>query len=287
MRYRFVDQNRFEYAVEKMCRMLKISRSGYYAWKNQKPVRRKLDERLKVKIGEIYRRGRGNYGVGKITGELKKVMKINHKKVYRLMKEMGIQAKTARKYKATTNSEHNLPVAGNILNRQFKPGEINKVWVSDITYIRTLEGWLYLAVVKDLYNNEIVGYSMGERMTKELVISALENGIKKKRPGKGLVHHSDRGSQYCSEAYQRILIKNEMTASMSRKGNCYDNACAENFFSVLKQELIYQQAIYITRKEAKRSIFEYIEVFYNRIRVQKRLNYLSPVEFIMRQPMAA
>ena len=194
------------------------------------------------------------------------------------MRENGIYAKTKRKFKATTDSRHNYPVAENLVKQNFSVDGPNKLWVADITYIPTDEGWLYLAAILDLFNRKIVGWAMDKTMTRQLVLKALRQAVGRERPPAGLVHHSDRGSQYASYKYQQALKDHQIVCSMSRKGNCYDNACMESFFSTLKRELIYGRR-FRTRAEARQAIFEYIEVFYNRIRLHSALGYLSPVEY--------
>lgn len=194
------------------------------------------------------------------------------------MREQGLKARQKRKFKNTTDSNHDLPIKRNILNRQFKVSQPNKVWVSDITYIYTKEGWLYLAIIIDLYGRKVVGWSMNERITKELVLEALEMAINRRKPARGLIFHSDRGSQYASHEFQRMLWEHGFISSMSRKGNCWDNAVSESFFSTLKTELIYQNQ-YESRGEAKRDIFQYIEIFYNRFRLHSALGYKSPEEY--------
>jgi len=198
------------------------------------------------------------------------------------MKENAIRSKRVKKFKATTNSKHNLPVAENLLNQNFKSQNPNEVWVADITYVPTDEGWLYLASIMDLFNRKVVGWAMSATMTKDLVIAALKQAILRYKPAAGLIHHSDRGSQYASNEYQKLLKNNGFRTSMSRKGNCFDNACAESFFGSIKSELIYLNH-YKTRKDASSSIFEYIEVFYNRIRLHSSLGYKSPVQYAIEQ----
>lgn len=194
----------------------------------------------------------------------------------RLMKQGGLAVKTRRKYKATTNSRHNLPVFENILDKQFSSvTRPNQVWVSDITYIWTDEGWLYLAGVVDLYSRKVVGWSMDSTMTADLVLQALDQAVKRQRPGEGLLHHSDRGCQYASKKYKKKLAKHKMVGSMSKKGDCYDNACMESFFATLKKELVYHTK-FRTRAAARLAIFEYIEVFYNRKRLHSTLGYVTP-----------
>jgi transposase InsO family protein len=208
----------------------------------------------------------------------KEGIKCSKKQVERLMVEQGLKARQKRKFKNTTDSNHDLPIKKNILNRQFKVSQPNKAWVSDITYIYTKEGWLYLAVIIDLYGRKVVGWSMDERITKELVLEALEMAINRREPARSLIFHSDRGSQYASHEFQRTLWEHGFISSMSRKGNCWDNAVSESFFSTLKTELIYQNQ-YESRGEAKRDIFQYIEIFYNRFRLHSALGYKSPEEY--------
>jgi transposase InsO family protein len=202
----------------------------------------------------------------------------NQKKVERLMKKFGIRAKTKRKFRITTDSKHNLPVAENILNRKFTPDAPNKAWAGDITYLWTKEGWLFLAVIVDLFSRQVVGWSMDERMTKELALSALRMGLGRRNPEKGLIHHSDRGSQYAATAYRKLLEARGAICSMSRKGNCWDNAVVESFFHSLKTEMVHHEC-FETREEARRKVFEWIEVFYNRQRLHSALGYNSPVQY--------
>ncbi len=262
-----------------MCQVLQVSRSGYYAWKDRPPSnRRQADEELLKAIRESHTKSRGLYGVHRIYADLKGRFKCGKNRVYRLMKANGIQSIRPRKYKVTTNSKHNLPVAENLLNQDFHVESPNTVWVSDISYIPTGEGRLYLASVVDLCSKDVVGLAMDSTMTKELVIQALNQAIGRERPFEGLIHHSDRGVQYASHAYQNLLRENGFIPSMSRKGNCYDNAPVESFFSTLKNELIHLRR-FKTREEAKSAIFDYIEVFYNRQRRHSSLGYLTPLEF--------
>lgn len=262
-----------------MCEVFQIKRSGYYDWikrKGQINKRTRRREKLKQRIKRVFIGSRRLYGNPKITAVLREEgVQVSEKTVARLMKEMGLKSRTVKKYKATTNSNHNLPVADNILNRQFLPLAPNQAWVTDITYCPTDEGWLYLASVMDLYSRRIVGFQMGERMTKELVIGALDQAYHQRKPEKGLIHHSDRGSQYASHDYQARLKQYHMIGSMSRKGNCYDNACIESFHSVLKRELIYLEK-FETREQARKRIFEYITCFYNGVRIHSTLGYKSP-----------
>lgn len=263
-----------------MCQVLEVSRSGYYAWlKRPKSNRKKLNEELLERIKKIHKQSRKTYGSPRVTHTLKSQgIPCSKNRVARLTNENNIRPKTKRKFKATTNSKHNYPVADNILNRNFNPSRPNEAWVADITYIPTDEGWLYLAAVVDIFNRKVVGWAMDSTMTKELVASALKQAIGRYNPKSGIIHHSDRGTQYASHEYQGLLKKYGFLPSMSRKGNCYDNACMESFFGTLKTELIYLTR-FKTRSEARLAIFDYIEVFYNRIRLHSKLGYKSPTDF--------
>lgn len=263
-----------------MCRVLNVSKSAFYAWLNR-PVSNlfKEDEALKPMISNIFSDSRETYGARRVRQELRKEgYQVSRARVGKLMKHLNLKCKASKKYKATTNSKHALPVYPNLLNREFNVSGPNKAYVGDITYIWTEEGWMYLAVLIDLYSRMVVGWSMSKRMKANLVVSALEMAVKKRSPLKGLIVHSDRGSQYASHAYQRLISKYDFQCSMSRKGNCWDNAPAESFFKTLKSDLIYHVR-FKTREEAEAAIFEYIEVFYNRQRQHSNLNYLTPVEY--------
>jgi putative transposase len=271
---------RLTYPIPLMCRVLETSLSGYYAWLNRKPSPYTLEEmRLEVEIKAAHKRTRRTCGPKRLQEDLAAHgVKVGICRIGRIRKKLGIRCKQVRKFKATTDSNHTLPVAENILNRKFKTDAPNRAWVSDITYISTDEGWLYCAAHKDLFNGEIVGYALGSRITKDLVVRSLYKAVATKRPSAGLIHHSDRGSQYCSRDYIKLLERFNIRASMSRKGNCWDNAPMESFWGTLKNELVYHQR-YATREQAIREITEYIEVFYNRQRRQARLGYLSPVAY--------
>lgn len=262
-----------------MCRLFEVSKSGYYAWLRRPESRRKTeDKELSELVKKIHEDSHGEYGSPKVHEELRRQGKrCGRKRVARLMRKDGLRAKTVRKFKATTNSDHHLPVADNLLDRDFSPTEPNKAWVADITYIWTNEGWLYLAVVLDLYSRAVVGWSMSERMTRSLVIDAFILAAKRRDPPPGLIHHSDRGSQYASADFQRLLVKYGAICSMSRKANCWDNAVAESFFASLKRALVFHNR-YQTRAEARQSIFSYIERFYNRKRIHSSLGYRTPYE---------
>ena len=273
-------QLRLHYPVPMMCRTYEVSASGYYAYVNRPPSRRAQEEaRLEVEIKAAHKRTRRVCGAERLQKDLAEHgVEVGVCRIKRMRKKLGIRCKQTKKFKTTTDSKHTLPVAENLLDQQFEVSRPNTAWLSDITYVWTEEGWLYLAAHKDLFHGEIVGYAMGERITKNLVSQSLFRAIAAKRPGKGLIHHSDRGSQYCAEDYRRLLGQFGMTASMSRKGNCYDNAPMESFWGTLKQELVHHRR-YRTRQEAIQEITEYIEIFYNRQRRQARLGYLSPVAY--------
>ncbi len=276
-----------DYSIEKMCRFLQVSRSGYYQWcKRGESPRKKQDRVLKEKILAIYAEYKQRYGSPRIHDELRDLgIRCSRKRVERLMRELGIRARHKRQFKVTTNSKHNYPVAPNLLNRQFQVNAPNQVWVADITYIRTFEGWLYLAAVMDLFSRKIVGWSMSEKISTDLAIAALKMAIRSRKPSKGLMHHSDRGVQYANHAYRKVLKKYAVTRSMSRKGNCWDNAPMESFFSTLKTECI-DGKIYLSRTQAKREIFEFIEIDYNRKRRHSAINNMTPEFFEIQRKSA-
>ena len=280
MRYVRIEELRHQHPVAAMCRLLDVSESGYHAWRKRPPsVRAQQNARLEVEIKAAHERTRETYGPQRLQADLAdNGIEVGIHRIKRLRKKLGLRCKQKRKFKATTDSNHALPVAPNLLDRQFAVAVPNTTWVTDITYIATDEGWLYLAGIKDLFNGELVGYAMDARMTQNLVMQALFRGVAAKRPGKGLIHHSDRGSQYCAHAYQKLLRQFGMQVSMSRKGNCWDNAPMESCWGSLKTELIHHRR-FATREQAKREITEYIEIFYNRIRKQARLGHLSPAAF--------
>ncbi len=273
-------QMRLQYPISLLGQILSVSASGFYAW-----VSRPLSEwakeemRLEVAIKAAHNRTRQTYGAERLQHELvKDGIRVGICRIKRIKRKLGLCCKQKRKFKATTDSRHKLPVAENLLKQQFKAYEPNAVWVSDITYVPTDEGWLYLAGHKDLFTTEIVGYAMGERLTKNLVNQSLLQAVNTRKPEKGLLHHSDRGSQYCSHEYQGLLSHFGLEVSMSGNGNCFDNAPMESFWGIIKQELINHRH-YRTRWEAIEDITEYIEIFYNRQRLQAKLDYLSPVAY--------
>ena len=271
---------RLQYPIPYMSRIFNVSTSGYYAWLERPLSKRAQEEaRLEVEIRAADKRTRQSCGPERLQKDLaENGVQVGVCRIKRIRKKLGIRCKQKKKFKATTDSKHAHPVADNLLNQQFETNAPGRVWTTDITYIPTDEGWLYLAGHKDLFTGELVGYAMGSRMTKALVMQSLFRAVAAKRPEKGLIHHSDRGSQYCCPSYRKMLEQFGMTASMSRKGNCYDNAPMESFWGTLKQELVHHRR-YSTREEAMREITEYIEVFYNRQRRQARLGYLSPVVY--------
>ena len=274
---------RLQYPVPLMKRIMSVSSSGYYAWLDRPLSKRAREEmRLEVEIKAADKRTRQTYGPMRLQRDLvEHGVRVGICRIKRIRKKLGIRCKQKRKFKVTTDSRHGLPVAENLLGQQFEVDEPNKVWVSDITYVPTDEGWLYLAGHKDLFTGEIVGYAMGERLTKNLVSQSLFRAMAAKHPANGLMHHSDRGSQYCSYEYRHILDQLNLKASMSGKGNCFDNAAMESFWGTLKLELIHHRR-YQSRQEAIRDITEYIEIFYNRQRRQARLGFLSPATYEQR-----
>jgi transposase InsO family protein len=263
-----------------MCKLLNVSRSGYHAWIKRPESRRKSENRaLEAKIRVLYAASHGIYGAPRIHQDLiDDGIRCGKNRVARIMRKAGIQSRTKKKFKATTNSRHNFPVAPNLLDQKFKVDAPDHTWVGDITYIPTNEGWLYLAVLLDLFNREVVGWSTSSRLTRQLAIEALQMALGRRSPGTELMHHSDQGSQYASTDYQKILKENDIICSMSRKGNCYDNAVAESFFGRLKSEWINHNR-YLSRSEATQSIFYYIEIFYNRKRRHSSIYYVTPQEY--------
>ena len=280
MRYARIEELRQHHPVATMCRMLEVSESGYHAWRQRPPSARQQENlRLETEIKAAHQRTRETYGPERLQSDLADHgVQTSVYRIKRIRTKLGLRCKQKRKFKATTNSNHALPLAPNLLDRQFAVTAPNRAWVTDITYVATDEGWLYLAGIKDLFNGELVGYAMSDRMTTTLVSQALFRAVAAKRPAKGLIHHSDRGSQYCAHAYQKQLQQFGMRVSMSRKGDCWDNAPMESFWGSLKNELVHH-CRFATREQAKREITEYIEIFYNRIRKQARLGYLSPAAF--------
>ena len=281
MTFAWIEERKTEWPVAQMCRVLEVSRSGFYAWRSREPSETQTRRAtLTEQVARIHAEAKARYGSPRMHAEL---VGRGHdccvNTVARVMRQAGIAAKTRRKFRQTTDSNHPHPVAENVLDRDFDPGEPNASWVADVTYVPTREGWLYLAVVVDLFSRLVVGWSMAATMTSRLVVDALEMAVARRPEGSsGLVAHSDRGSQYASEHYRRRLKQERITCSMSRRGNCWDNAPMESFFASLKKELVHDED-YATRDEATASIFEYIEVFYNRVRRHSTLGYVAPAEF--------
>ena len=287
MRYRAIQEHDRRYPIRLMCRTLAVSAAGYYAWRSRPESARSANTRtLLSAIRVIHQESRETYGSPSIWDALlKQGHDVGEHRVARLMRREGIRAKTVKQWRATTQSNHRLPVAENTLNRQFTVEAPNRVWAGDLTYVWTTEGWLYLAVILDLYSRRVIGWAMGHRLTVELAEHALRMALTNRQPTAGLLHHSDRGSQYAATSYQRLLNEHGITISMSRTGNCWDNACVESFFGTLKRELVYHRR-YETREAARQDIFEYIEVFYNRQRRHSTLGYDSPAEFEARTAVA-
>ena len=279
MKYAWIHRHERSYPLNTMCSVLSVSASGYADWRTGSSAKQWLTTpQLEAIIRGIHTEFDGAYGAPRITQEIKaRGLPVSKERVRKVMQANGIRARHKRRYKATTNSAHHLPVAQNVLNRQFQTAVPDQVWTADITYIQTGEGWLYLAVVMDLYSRMIVGYAMDSRMTKELVLNALRMARFKRKPKPGLIHHSDRGSQYCSHDYQALITDMNAVTSMSRKGNCWDNAPMESWFNSLKNERVFHRR-YPTRDVAKADLFDYIEVFYNRKRRHSELSYGIPSE---------
>jgi putative transposase len=276
-----------------MCKVLGVSKSGYYAWLKRKPSKRAAENQgLMEQIRRIHKKSKGTYGSPRITWELKGCnARLSRQRVARLMKKANIRSITKRRFVATTNSKHSYPVAPNLLNREFKVDGLGKAWVSDLTYIRTLEGWLYLTIIMDLADRKIIGWSLGSSMHAAATVApAWRMAIRNRPVNEALIFHSDRGVQYaCTEFKELISATPLVNQSMSRKGDCWDNAVAESFFKTIKTEWIYRQN-YATRKQAALSVFEYIETWYNTQRRHSSLNYLSPMEYgklMYKQKMAA
>lgn len=280
MKFEFIDAQKAHFPIDFMCGQLGVSRSGYYAWKERpESERQRTDRELAEQVVAVHQQSRGTYGSPRVHAELRAWgRKVSRKRVARLMGQQGLVARKKRRFVRTTDSRHAQPVAPNLLERDFSPAQPNCSWVTDITYVWTRQGWLYLAVVLDLYSRRVVGWAMSESIDRHLVLNALDMALKGRQPPRGLLHHSDRGSQYASEDYQRLLAARGIRCSMSRKGNCWDNAVAESFFSSLKMELVHE-ADFATHEQARAALFEYIEVFYNRKRRHSSLGYLSPVDF--------
>lgn len=280
MRFGFVETEKANYPVALMCRVLEVSRSGFYAWRKRLASAGALeDQSLSLAVSAIHAESRRSYGSPWVHMELReRGRRLGRKRVARLMRAAGLRARTPRRFRRTTDSGHGMAIRDDLLARRFAVAQPNFGWVADITYLWTLEGWLCLAVILDLFSRRVVGWSMSERLEKKLARDALSTALADRPPRGGLIHHSDRGSQYASHEYQELLASYGLLSSMSRRGNCWDNAVAESFFATLKVELVYQTR-WSTRAQARNDVFEYIEVFYNRRRRHCALGYLCPDEF--------
>jgi putative transposase len=280
VRFRFVEAEKALYPIRLMCRCLAVSRSGYYAWrKRPRSARVKQDARLRVEIAASHSASRRTYGSPRILRDLREEGHcVSRKRVARLMRELGLEGRRKRRFRATTDSKHRFSVAPNVLMRDFDVEAPNTAWVTDITYLATLEGWLYLAVILDLFSRRVVGYAMSERIDRALVLEALRKALVQRPGTRDLIHHSDRGSQYASHDYRDALDQAGITCSMSRRGDCWDNAVAESFFGTLKMELLYELPLQ-TRSATHSAVADYIEAFYNVRRRHSSLDYRSPVEF--------
>jgi putative transposase len=279
VKFAFVEVEKASFPIAFMCKRLEISTSGFYAWRRRPESNRsREDRRLAVLVRESHDLSRQNYGSPRIHEDLKqaKKLRISRKRVIRLMQAEGLKGKTRRRWVKTTDSKHDLPVAANLLGRNFEASAPNQRWVGDITYLRSPEGWLYLAAILDLHSRMIVGWAVSAVIDRHLVIKALDAALRRRGPGAGLLHHSDQGSQYASEDYQDVLEANAITCSMSRRGDCYDNAAMESWFGTLKTEL---GESFESHADAKRRLFDYIEVFYNQRRRHSSLGFVSPAEF--------
>jgi len=278
MKYRFMEDHKDTFKVKRMSRVLGVSRSGYYAWRTREPSRRQQsNEELLERIWDAHKRSRSIYGSPRITAEINEQgIRCGKNRVARIMKANGIEAEVRKKFKKnTTDSRHSYALAANLL---IERKQTEGVWAADITFIPTFEGWLYVSAVMNVRSRKIIGLSMSPKLSQELTASALEDAVSRQRPPEGLIHHSDRGRQYACYAYQDLLKRYGMRASMSRSANCYDNAYMESFFGTLKREWVHERR-YRTRQEARLSIFEYVEMFYNRIRRHSALGYRSPEQY--------
>jgi putative transposase len=278
-KYQFVAAHASEYPVTMLCRVLGLARSGYYAWRQRShSARHKRDQQLTSQIQTIFTDSRRTYGSPRVHAELKaQGLHCARKRVARLMRQAQLHARPRRRSVRTTDSRHAEPIAPNLLSRTFEAEAPNRVWVADITYLPTREGWLYLAVVLDLFARRVVGWSMHPSLDRGLVLTALEHALQRRQPQPGLLHHSDRGSQYASADYQALLMQAQMRCSMSRKGNCWDNAAMESFFATLKAELPVN--LFDSHAAARSAVFDYIERFYNRVRLHSTLGYRSPIAY--------
>jgi putative transposase len=280
MRFALIDQAKEQFPVQRLCGVLGVSASGYFTWKDRPACRRQRDDLvLLAHARSAFALSNGTYGSPRMTRELQdNGFAVGRRRTARLMRENDIKARQKRRFKRTTDSEHSWPVAPNIIDQDFAADRPNQKWGVDISYVWTREGWIYLAVVIDLFSRRVVGWSVGDRLHRRLAIAALQTALTMRRPPEGLIHHSDRGSQYCSVDYQATLRRHGIRISMSGKGNCYDNAMVETFFKTLKSELVWRTTFF-TRADAERDIARYIDGFYNPVRRHSALDYLSPAQF--------
>ena len=284
--YRLISTEKADFPVSRLCELLGVSRSGYYGWERRPPSDRALqDAELTELIRTIHKRYRGVYGAPRIHAELRMAygVRVGRKRVERLMREAGISGLIRRKRGRTTIRVQGVRVADDLVRRNFQPAAPNLLWLADITYLRSWEGWLYLGAVQDAFSRAIVGWAMAEHMRAELVTDALEMAVSRRRPEAGLIHHSDQGSQYVSLGFGQAARDAGIAISMGSKGDAYDNAVAESFFATLKKELIYREGPWRTRRDLATAVFDYIEVFYNRERRHSTLGYFSPLEFELQE----
>lgn len=276
----FINEHRNEFPVTVMCKVLMVSTSGYYAWLKREPsTRAQQDQNLVEKARQIHKASGRRYGSPRVYRQMKaQGIEVGRNRVARLMRENGIRVRPKRRFRRTTDSNHSYPIADNIVNRNFDVKTPDRLWAGDITYIWTSQGWLYLAVILDLFSRRVVGWSLADHMRTEMVLSALRMALGQRIAHRGMIYHSDRGSQYASGDYREVLKAYGIECSMSRKADCWDNAVIESFFATIKKELIYQQQ-WSTHQEVRLAITEYIEVFYNRKRLHSYLNYMSPVDY--------
>ena len=280
MRFQLIDAAKKDFPVTRLCQVLEVSQSGYFAWRSRPASPRQCEDLvLLAHIRSAFARSNGTYGSPRLTRELQdEGLPVGRRRTARLMRENGLKARQKRRFKRTTDSHHAFPVAPNLLDQDFSATRPNEKWAADLSYVWTSEGWLYLAVILDLFARRVVGWAVSDRLHQELALKALRKALAIRRPSAGLIHHADRGSQYCSTAYQAELKKHGIQISMSGKGNCFDNAVVESFFKSLKSELVWR-TIFQTRAEAKDAIGRYIDGFYNPVRRHSTLDYVSPVQF--------
>jgi putative transposase len=280
MKFRLIDAVKKDFPVTRLCQVLDVSQSGYFAWRSRPASgRQREDLVLLAHIRSAFARSNGTCGSPRVTRELQEEgLTVGRRRTVRLMREIGLKARQKQRFKRTTDSHHGFPIAPNLIDQDFSAERPNQKWAADISYVWTSEGWLYLAVILDLFARRVVGWAVSDRLDKELVLEALRKALAIRQPGAGLTHHADRGSQYCSTAYQAELRKHEIQISMSGKGNCFDNAVVETFFKTLKSELVWR-TVFQTRAEAREAIGRYIDGFYNPVRRHSTLGYVSPVQF--------